>query len=99
MHTIYYYAAGITLLHAGYVEVMRSNGAAQGVKVFFELIAGASYLVFGIWGLFVYPWWQVLLAPLLGVIIESTITRLIWFPLLPHLYVIAGIYLTLFSLI
>ena len=93
---IWIYGLGIAFLHGGYVDLMRSRGAAQGLNTMFELIGGLAYLVFFIWGFFVFDWWVPLVMPIVAMIAATMVTSLILN--IPHLFILLGSGLCLFSI-
>lgn len=93
---IWLYGLGFAFLHGGYVDLMRSRGSAQNLKIIFELIGGISYFVFFIWGFFVFEWWVPLVMPLLGVIPATFITSKVFN--LPHLFIVIGCLMCSYSL-
>lgn len=94
---IWIYGFGFALIHGAYVDLMRSRGSAQAFNLVFELLAGLSYIVFLIWGFFVFDWWVPILMPLLGSVFAVIVS--IKLSLLPHLSFLFGLSFCCYSLL
>ena len=91
------YGFGCALIHGSYVDLMRTRGSAQVFNLVFELLAALSYLVFLVWGFFVFEWWVPLLMPVLGSILAVFVNASLW--LSPHLTFLLGFSLCCFALL
>ena len=94
---IWVYGFGFALLHGAYADLMRSRGSAQVINLVFELLAGLSYLIFLIWGFFVFDWWVPIVMPILGSILAVVIT--VKFSLLPHVSFLLGFSMCCYTLL
>ena len=94
---IWLYGFGFALIHGAYVDLMRSRGSAQAFNLMFELLSGVSYLVFLIWGFFVFEWWVPIVMPILGSILAVIVSLKL--SLLPHLSFVIGFSLCCFALL
>ena len=94
---IWVYGLGFAFIHGAYVDLMRSKGSAVTVNLIFECIAGVAYIVFFIWGFFVFEWWVPIVMPLVGIVAATFVARIIGN--LPHLFLMIGCGLCLFSLL
>lgn len=94
---IWVYGLGFAFIHGAYVDLMRSKGLAVTANKIFELIAGAAYIIFFIWGFFVFEWWVPIVMPLIGIIGATFVASIIGN--IPHLFLMIGCGLCLFSLL
>ena len=51
------YAVGLGMIMISYSDILRFRGASTAFNVLLQLLFGLSYLVFQIWGFFVFDWW------------------------------------------
>jgi hypothetical protein len=94
---IWVYGLGFAFIHGAYVDLMRSKGSAAAVNLIFECIAGVAYIVFFIWGFFVFEWWVPIVMPLVGIVAATLVARILGN--FPHLFLMIGCGLCSFSLL
>ncbi len=93
---IWLYGIGFAFIHGGYVDLMR-NRNGQPLNTVFELIGGLAYLGFLIWGFIAFDWWVPIVMPIAGMLVATFVTaRLVN---LPHVFIILGSGLCLFSIL
>ena len=93
---IWIYGLGFAFIHGAYVDLMRSRGSARTLNLIFELLSGIAYLIFLIWGFFVFDWWVPIVMPIFGMIIATFVTSKILN--IPHLFFLIGTGLCLYSI-
>lgn len=96
INLIVYYGIGMAAIHCGYVDIIRTNGTWRELKIISELVGGIAYLVFSVWGFFVFDWWQVLLAPVVAMFPVMIISKYI---LIPQIYLLIGIIFCFMALV
>ena len=102
MNNFWIYGFGFSFIHMGYSDLMRMNksgirGLNPYPNMIFEILGGIGYLIFFIWGFFVFNWWVPIFIPLVCIIPANFLGKFVFN--IPHLFVLIGYGLCISSLI
>jgi len=102
MENMWIYGIGFSFIHIGYSDLMKMNksgirGLNPYPNIIFELLGGVSYVLFLIWGFFVFDWWVPIVITLVCIITASFLSRFIFN--IPHIFVLIGISCCLYALL